>query len=410
MITDAFIKDLPKTDLHVHLDGCLRIPSLIEMAKEQKIELPSYTEAGLRETVFKSGYNDLAEYLHGFKYTCAVLHQPEALERTAYELAWDNYNEGVRYFEVRFAPFLHTHTQLDLEGVLRAVDKGLARAKREANNALLQANDPAPPFDYGIITCAMRMFTAGFSPYYRTLCEAHPFMPMRKLYGVASLELARGVVQVRDRTGIPIVGFDLAGAEHGYPAEDHTEAFDYVHRHFMKKTVHAGEAYGPESIFQAITDLHADRIGHGYHLLDEDFITSPKVQNKTLYIQNLSQYIAESRLTIEVCLSSNMDTDPKLNSIADHPFRKMKDLKLSTTLCTDNRLISNTTVSRELRLAVDHFALTPRDLKNIIIYGFKRSFYPLDYRQKRVYVRRIIDYYKSIEDKHKIQTEAVNEY
>jgi adenosine deaminase len=409
MITDAFIKELPKTDLHVHLDGCLRLPTLVELAHDQGIELPSTSESGLRELVFKQGYRNLAEYLHGFKYTCAVLKEPEALERVAYELAMDNFSEGVRYFEVRFAPFLHTHERLDLEGVLCAVDRGLARAKSEANRNLQEGED-GPPFDYGIITCAMRMFTAGFSPYYRTLCEAHPFMPKYKLYGAASLELARGVVQVRDRKGIPIVGFDLAGAEDGYPAEDHREAFDYVHRHFMKKTVHAGEAYGPESIFQAITDLHADRIGHGYHLLDEDFITSPKVVDKARYIANLCQYLAETRVTIEVCLSSNLDTDPNLSCIAEHPFGRMKDLKLSTTLCTDNRLISSTTISREWRLAIDHFQLTPRDVKNIIIYGFKRSFYPLEYRKKRAYVRRVIDFYKRIEEKHGITTEAVNEY
>lgn len=410
MITDAFLKELPKTDLHLHLDGSLRIDTLIDLAKQQKLEMPSYTQAGLEELVFKKGYQNLNEYLHGFMYTCGVLQNPEALERASYELAWDNFNEGVRYFEVRFAPFLHTNDQMDLEGVLCAVNKGLARAKQEANHQLQSAGSKAPPFDYGIITCAMRMFTGGFSPYYKTLCDAHPYMPNDRLYGLASVELARGVINVRDKTGIPIVGFDLAGAEDGFPAEDHEDAFDYVHRHFMKKTVHAGEAYGPESIFQAITILHADRIGHGYHLLDEDYITSSKVKDKKAYIKNLCQYIAESRLTIEVCLSSNLDTDPSLGSIANHPFRKMKDLKLSTTLCTDNRLITRTSVSNEIRLAVDHFDLTPRELKNIVIYGFKRSFFPLEYHEKRKYVREIINYYNEIEAKHDLPHEEVNEY
>ena len=410
MITEAFIKDLPKTDLHVHLDGSLRLPTLIELAREQKVELPSETPEGLMETVFKQGYQDLNEYLRGFAYTCAVLHDPESLERVAYELAWDNINEGVRYLEVRFAPMLHTHERLSLEQVLTAVNDGMHRAKKEYNNALVRADDHSPPFEYGIITCAMRMFTGAFSPYYRKISEAHQFMPPRKLYGLASLELARAVIHIRDTTGMPIVGFDLAGAEHGYPAEDHIEAYDYVHRHFMKKTVHAGEAYGAESIFQAISLLHADRIGHGYHLLDEDFITDPKITDKARFIRNLCQYIAESRLTIEVCLSSNLDTDPTLASLADHPFRRMKEHKLSTTICTDNRLVSRTTVSRELELAVSNFGLTKRDLKNIIIYGFKRSFFPRDYREKRIYVRRIIDYYQEIEKKHSSPVEPVNEY
>ena len=410
MITEAFIKDLPKTDLHIHLDGSLRLSSLIEMAKAKNVELPSYTESGLKELVFKDGYNDLTEYLHGFKYTCGVMDDAENLERVAYELAMDNIEEGVRYLEVRFAPMLHVNDKLTLEEVLVAVDKGLRRAKKECNDKLLANNDTSPPFEYGIITCAMRMFTAGFSPYYKTICDAHQYMPERQLYGLASLELARAVIAIRDKTALPIVGFDLAGAEHGYPAVDHQEAYDYVHKHFMRKTVHAGEAYGPESIFQAINRLHADRIGHGYHLLDEGFINNPNIVDRAEYLRKLCQYLAEARITIEVCLSSNMDTDPDLTSIADHPFRKMREHKLSTTICTDNRLISRTTVTRELKLAVDHFGLTNRDLKSIIIYGFKRSFFPRDYRQKRIYVRRVIDYYREVEKRHKINVEPVNDY
>ena len=410
MIAEAFIRDLPKTDLHVHLDGSLRIETLIELAKEKKMSLPSFNEEGLRELVFKDGYRDLNEYLQGFQYTCMVLDDSESLSRVAYELAWDNMHEGVRYIEVRFAPMLHVSPKLSLEQVFLAVDDGLRRAKKEFNDKLRSDQDPSPPFEYGIIACAMRMFTSAFSPYYRKLSETHQYMPPRRLYGLASLELARAAVSIRDKTGIPIVGFDLAGAEHGYPAEDHIEAFAYVHRHFMKKTVHAGEAYGPESIFQAITGLHADRIGHGYHLLDEGFISTPKITDRAAYIRNLCQYIAESRLTIEVCLSSNMDTDPGLASIADHPFRRMQELKLSTTICTDNRLVSRTTVTRELTLAAHYFGLTNRDLKSIIIYGFKRSFFPRDYRQKRIYVRRVIDYYREMERKHQIEVEPVNEY
>ena len=403
MFSEAFLKAIPKTDLHVHLDGSLHLSSLIEMAKSKKVELPSYTEEGLRELVFKEGYNNLAEYLHCFAYTTQVLQDKDGLERSAYELAWDNINEGVRYIEVRFAPMLHVQKNLSMEEVILSVDNGLRRAKKEFNHLQVANNDISPPFEYGIIACAMRMFNANFSEYYSKFCEAHTYMPERKLYGLASLELARAVVDIKHRTGVPIVGFDLAGAELGYPAGDHVEAFDYVHKNFFKKTVHAGEAYGPESIFQAITDLHADRIGHGYHLLDENFVNNKKVKDPAAYVRELSQYLAESRVTIEVCLSSNMDTDPALTSMADHPFRKMKELKLSTTICTDNRLVSRTTISRELQLAVEHFALTPRELKNIVIYGYKRSFYPKDYRQKRIYVRRVIDYYETIEKQFGIQ-------
>ncbi len=396
-ITEALIRDLPKTDLHVHLDGSLRLGTLIELANRMNVELPSYSEQGLRELVFKDGYRDLAEYLRGFQYTCAVLTEPEPLERVAYELAWDNINEGVRYLEVRFAPMLHVNQKMDLPEVMSAVDRGLSRAKREYNQTLPAQQEPGPEFEYGVIACAMRRFNEAFSPYYRKLCESLQFMREQKLYGVASLELARAVVDIRDRLGLPIVGFDLAGEEKGYPANNHQDAYHYVHRHFMKKTVHAGEAFGAESIFQAITKLHADRIGHGYHLFNKDIVAVDKPED---YIAKLSQYIADSRITVEVCLSSNMDTDPTLNSIGDHPFRLMLANRLSTSICTDNRLVSRTSVTRELKLAVDNFDIEPKDLENIIIYGFKRSFFPRPYREKREYVRRIIDYYATVKRRH----------
>jgi len=405
-LTEAFIRDLPKTDLHVHLDGSLRLSTLIDLARAKGVTLPSFTESGLRELVFKDGYRDLAEYLTGFQYTCAVLNDPEALTRVAYEMALDCIDEGVRYFEVRFAPMLHINAHMDMERVLTAVDDGLRRAKAEFNQRLIRDNDPSPPFDYGMIACAMRRFTAAFGPYYKQLCETLRYTPEQTLYAVGSLELARAVVDIRDRTGLPIVGFDLAGEEKGYPAVNHLDAYDYVHRHFMKKTVHAGEAFGAESIFQAITRLHADRIGHGYHLFNRNLI-SDKVADPDDYIRQLSQYIADSRITLEVCLSSNMNTDPDLTNLADHPFGQMHEHRLSTTICTDNRLITNTTVSRELKLAVDHFDISPRDLKNIIIYGFKRSFFPRPYREKRAYVRQIIDYYSEVERRHQINVEPV---
>jgi len=169
MITEAFLRDLPKTDLHVHLDGSLRLPTLIELARAKKVELPSYTEEGLRELVFKSGYGSLDEYLTGFQYTCAVLDDPESLERVAYELGWDNIDEGVRYLEVRFAPMLHVSDDIGLERVLTAVSEGLNRGKKEYNERLRHSGETSPPFEYGIITCAMRMFTAGFSTYYKKL-------------------------------------------------------------------------------------------------------------------------------------------------------------------------------------------------------------------------------------------------
>ena len=194
-----------------------------------------------------------------------------------------------------------------------------------------------------------------------------------------------------------MTGFDLAGPEAGWPAGDHNEAYQYAHKNFMMKTVHAGEAYGPESIFQAITDLHADRIGHGTHLLDTSMINNPAITDRDKYVDELAQYIADRRITIEVCLTSNMQTNPKLRRLEDHPWLAMQDKRLSTTFCTDNRTVSNTSVSREIELAIKHLGLTKADLKRSLIYGFKRSFFPGTYLEKRRYVRQVIDYYDKIE-------------
>ncbi len=395
MVTDALIRALPKTDLHVHLDGSLRLPSLIEMARDAGVDLPSTSIEGLCEQVFKSTYASLPEYLAGFTYTVAALQTPEALERAAYELAWDNIDEGVRYVEVRFAPHLHMHHGLDFDGVLKAVCAGLDRAQSEHHRSAAVAEQGEPRFRYGIIVCALRMFQGEFSDWYGQLMRLFPDAPDKQVYGLASLELARSAVRCRDDLGVPIVGFDLAGMEDGYPARDHRAAYEFVHRHFMKKTVHAGEAYGPESIFDAITELHADRIGHGYHLFSAE-LCGPEVEDPEDYVRRLAQYIADRRVTIEVCITSNLQTNPAIGTVKNHRLGQMLDARLSATLCTDNRLVSHTSVSREIRLAVDAFDMDLDQLRHTIIYGFKRSFYPGSYTEKRTYVRRVIDYYQRV--------------
>ena len=208
----SLLQALPKTDLHCHLDGSLRLSTLIELAQAQGVTLPSYTSEGLEELVFKEKYKDLPDYLHGFAYTCAVLRDPESLERVSYELGVDCLAEGVHYVEVRFAPQLLVHEGMDLDAVLSAVDRGLDRARREHEALPEVASGEVPPFRYGIITCAMRMFSGGFGPYYADLLNVLEGWPMPKVFGIASLSLARRVVDARDRLGLPIVGFDLAGA------------------------------------------------------------------------------------------------------------------------------------------------------------------------------------------------------
>jgi adenosine deaminase len=396
-IPRAFIEAIPKTDLHLHLDGSLRLPTLIELARESGVRLPAYDEAGLRRLVFKSKYASLTDYLKGFAYTTAVLQTGAALERVAYELAQDNQAEGVRYIEVRFAPQLHQNPGLTCIEAIAAINRGLLRAKKEFNTRAAVAGGAEPPFEYGIIACAMRMFDYGFSHYFDTLLNVHAHSDRKSVFGLASQELVRAAVEAKTRLKLPIVGFDLAGAEAGFPAEDHAKAYALAHKNFLKKTVHAGEAYGPESIFQAITDLHADRLGHAVYLFDAGMIKSREIKDKKAYVANLVEYIADRRITIEVCLTSNLQTNPAIRSLARHSFRLMRQARLSATFCTDNRLVSRTTVSDEILKAVRAFHITPSELKNFIIYGFKRSFFPGTYIKKREYVRQIIDYYEKIE-------------
>ena len=161
-----------------------------------------------------------------------------------------------------------------------------------------------------------------------------------------------------------------------------------------------GEDYGPESIFQALTELHADRIGHGVYLFRPDMIRNHDIQDRAAYVQNLVQYIADRRITVEVCLTSNLQTNPEIRNLEMHSFSRMREARLSATFCTDNRLVSSTTVSDEIIKAVETFAITPRELKDFVIYGFKRSFFPASYSEKREYVRVAIEYYESIAKRH----------
>lgn len=402
MSTRELIRELPKSDLHVHLGGSLREESLIEMAEERGVKLPADTKEGLRKAIFKERYRNLEEYLRGFQYTTAVLQDSKALERAAYELCLDCQGEGVRYVEIRFSPQLHASEGLTVSSTLSAVSKGMERAKGEFNGRPEIRDMVEPPFQAGIIVCAMRYFSPSFSHTFAEMYESFD-LPEDRIFGLASESLVRASIRARDELGLPVVGIDLAGQEHGYPAEDHAEAYQLAHEAFLGKTVHAGEDYGPESIFQAITECHADRIGHGTWMFNTDQIRDPKIMDRDRYVDQLVQYIADRRITVEVCLTSNLQTTPSFKSIQDHPFRKMLENRLSVTLCTDNRLMSRTTVSREVELAVQAFDLGPKEIGDLLIYGFKRSFYPGPYLEKRGYVRRVIDYRDEVLSRHGIK-------
>ena len=391
----ATVLKIPKNDLHVHLDGSIRPKTIIEISKKEKLKLPSYTVEGLNQTLFKDQYRNLEEYLSTFGYSCAVMQKPEYLETIAYEMAVDNQQEGVRYLEVRFAPQLHINDCMDMEDVFIAVNKGLQKAQTEFNNRTVIKCEADPPFYYGIIVCAMRNL-GHWSTYYDNFIKSFTYSDDEVVSRLASLELAKGALKIRDKTGIPLAGFDLAGAEMGYPAANHWEAFQYVHEGFLPKTVHAGEAYGPESIFQAITELHADRIGHGYYLFEASKIRDKAIIDKQKYIENLSQFIADRRIPIEVCLTSNLQTNPSIKDITNHSFAKMIQNNICTVFCTDNRTVSKTNVTKEILLAINNFPLSGKTLRNCITYGFKRSFFPGDYSEKRKYVRTCLDYYDKV--------------
>ncbi len=391
-----FLLKIPKTDLHLHLDGSLRIPTLIELAKTENIKLPAYTEAGLRKEVFKDQYKNLGEYLRGFSYTVAVMQRAQNIERIAYELALDNIAEGVRYIEVRFAPQQHCSKNLTPSDAVRAAVKGLQKAEAEHNaKAEVKAGQDIP-FHFGIILCAMRSFNKDMSPYYAYLIQTLEHAKKDEIFALASLELAR-IAVILKKEGNPIVGFDLAGEEAGFPAEDHWKSYQYVHEAFIRKTVHAGEAYGPESIFQAITECHANRIGHGTFLFDAQSIKDKSVKNKKHYVEELAGYIASERIGVEVCITSNLQTLPQIKKVSEHPISEMIKRGLSVSVCTDNRLVSNTTVTKEYELLCKNIPLTKREFRNIVIAGFKGSFFFGPYNDKRKFVRKAVEMYNRLE-------------
>lgn len=400
-----FLKAMPKADLHLHLDGSLRPAGLIEMAKRSNIQLPSYSVEGLYDLVFKESYQNLGEYLNGFQYTCAVLRDMENLEQAAYELAQDNLAEGVIYIEVRFAPQLMMDPArgIDFDTVMHATNKGLLRAKKEYNNQSDVINGNKPPFDYGIINCAMRMFgKKGFSPYYTQLFQMLRDHEPKQVIKTAAMEMIRASVRLRDEEGLPIVGLDIAGQEMGYPAHDFKEVYEYAHQNFLLKTVHAGEAYGAESIFEALTQCYADRLGHGYSLFSPDMIQDPEITNKEDYARRLASFIADRRIAIEVCITSNLQTNPSIGDVSNHNFKHMYNNRLATVICTDNRLVSRTTVTREYELALSAVEMPLKRLKDIVAYGFKKNFFAGNYIQKRAYAKQVLQYFDHVAAEHNV--------
>ncbi|MDD5581980.1 MAG: adenosine deaminase [Candidatus Marinimicrobia bacterium] len=327
------IYKLPKAELHCHLDGSLRVDTLFELAKEKKVKIPYKNKEELMAFLYFEKGESLEVYLSKFDLTLSVLQTPDALERVAYELAEDASKENIKWLEVRYSPILHTNNGMGTVENLESVIHGLKRAELDFG------------IQGGVIICGMRNISPEVS------------------YNLAELAVAyknRGVV-----------GFDLAGPEENYPAKDHENAFRLVLKNNINITIHAGEAYGPESIHQAVHYCGAHRIGHGTRLAEDG---------------DLLNYINDHRICLEICLTSNVQTGA-VKSLENHPFKYFKDYGLRLCLNTDNRLISNTTLTNELCLAYQTFNLKLKDIKDVLIDGFKSSF--MHHRDRVRLIRQI---------------------
>jgi adenosine deaminase len=333
-VTEALLRALPKTDLHCHLDGSLRVDTILDLAEKQGVKLPADTPEGLARAIHKGEVcASLEDYLTAFDVTLAVLQTEEALFRAAHELALDCAAENVRYFEVRYSPVLHTRQGLKSTAILEAVLDGLRAAKRETG------------IKSHVIVCGIRHMD-----------------PM------TSIRLAELAVAYK---GKGVVGFDLAGAEEGHPARRHQEAVQLILDNNVNVTIHAGEAYGPESIAQAVHYCGAHRIGHGVRLRENG---------------DLLNYLNDHRIPLEMCPSSNVQT----RSVADfesHPLKFYFDFGLRVTVNTDNRLITDTTSTKELLVVHEKMGFTLEDICTVLVQGFKSAFLP--FREKQDLLREV---------------------
>lgn len=356
------IKEMPKVQLHDHLDGGLRPETVIELARDQKYDKLPTQDPGTLAEWFHRGANrgSLPLYLEGFAHTTGVMQTAEALERVAYEMMEDMKKDGVVYVETRFAPVFHTDKGLHWEEIVSSALRGLERGKRDFG------------VEYGLIISAMRNMNL-------------------------SEEMAQLAVDFRDRG---VVGFDLAGEEGGYPPKKHVEAFHYIQRQNFNITIHAGEGFGKESIWQAIQWCGAHRIGHATRLI-EDIVM---VDGKTVRLGSLAQYVLDKRIPLEICLSSNVHTGAAKN-LQEHPFGIYYREKFRVTLNTDNRLMSTTSLSKEFEIAEEVFHLTFGEMEKLSINAMKSAFIPYGDRIRIIY-DVIKPGFKAIREKYGINGEA----
>jgi adenosine deaminase len=330
------IQTLPKVLLHDHLDGGLRPATVVELAQEfGYTHLPTHDVVDLA-TWFNRGAkrNDLVLYLETFAHTVGVMQHRDAIERVAYECAADLAADGVVYAEVRMAPELCTEQGLTLDEVVESILAGFRRGSDGTGLTIY------------LICSAMRT-------------------------AARSLEIAELAVRWRDAG---CVGFDIAGAEAGYPPTRHLDAFQYVQRENFHTTIHAGEAFGLPSIWEAVQFCGAERLGHGVRIVDD--ITGPAGEER---LGRLAAYVRDRRIPLELCPTSNVNTGV-CASIADHPIGMLRRLRFRVTLNTDNRLMSDTSMSKEFGQLHDAFGWGIDDFEWMTINAMKSAFAPFPER------------------------------
>ncbi|UCG40259.1 MAG: adenosine deaminase [Acidimicrobiia bacterium] len=323
------IASLPKVLLHDHLDGGLRPTTILELAEEVGYGgLPADTAEGLEEWFDQGTSGSLPRYLEAFTHTVAVLQTAPAIERVAYECGVDLHADGVVYFESRYAPSLSTEAGLSRREVLEAMAAGFRRAEQETGVL------------WGIIVDAMRQDTD-------------------------SVEVAQVAIDSRD---LGVVAFDLAGPEAGFPPDDHLEACRMIREANMGLTIHAGEADGPDSMWRAIQRCGAHRLGHGGAILVDCMVEEDAV----IALGSLATYVRDFRVALEMCPYSNTHTSGR--ALARHPIRPLHDAGFNVTVNTDNRLMSRTSMTKEMTALHEVLGFTRRDLERLTMRALKASF------------------------------------
>ncbi len=335
------ISRLPKALLHDHLDGGLRPETIIELADAiGYTKLPTHDPSQLADWFQEScDSGSLVRYLETFSHTIAVMQTRDAIERVARECVVDLARDGVVYAEVRGAPELFTEQSLSLNDVVEATvegyKQGMAEAAREGRTIRVES-----------ILCGMRQNNR-------------------------SQEAAEAVVKYRDAG---VVGFDIAGPEDGFPPTNQLDTFEYLRRENAHFTIHAGEAYGLPSIWEAIQHCGAERLGHGVRIIDDiDFSSGKPVLGR------LASYVRDRRIPLELCPTSNLQTGAA-KSIKDHPIGALAKLRFRITLNTDNRLMSRTSMSHEMQEVVAAFGWTFTDLQRVTVNALKSAFIPFEER------------------------------